>query len=1152
MKKYVSKLSFLLTILLVVQIVFPFFKTFGAEIIGTPQNLTVSFLNTNDIYFRWEAVNSADYYKVYKINDNNKILLSQQSSTLWKKLKAEEGNYNLAVSAVKGVTESEISVPLGFEIKFPKVASPGNIIFSQPDLGIIQITWDSVYEATYYKVYQIINNQKQLVSTQSNTTKKFQGLPEGEYVYEVSAVSDRFGESTNNNQIKVSVVYPKLDAPQGLTYSLNDDFDLQLKWQPVNNATGYKIYQIVNSEKKLVSSTTYTAKNFEDLVEGEYIYEISAISNLLGESQGNNQIKFSVVYPKLTAPQRFSATIENGNGVLLKWDPVQYSTSYRIFEIINGERVLKATTPWTSQRLSGLTEGEHTFEVSAFNDRFGESSERASTKLVVQYPEMLAPNSQIKVLNNSNILVYWPQVNYASSYNVYQIKDDELVFVDNVVSTSYYLPNAHKGRHEFVVTSLNEYFGESSLSNKVTADIKPKLEAPITEAPEVNRDKVKLEWSSVPEADSYNIYKVEDGKLTLVENTKDTNLTIQELSQGNYEFRIVPVTSEGIEGEQYSTVVVEVEQLDTTPPQTVANETTKWVKGEYQVELTATDSQSGVAQTLYSINGSEFAEGTTFTVTEEGVNTISFYSVDNAGNVEEVKTTEVKIDKTAPVTNSDITSDWNNGKVTVKLTATDDLSGVAKTFYSINGSAYTEGNTFTVSKEGITQVSYYSVDNAGNKEVAKIEELMIDNTAPVTKSDINDQWNSDAVKVNLTAIDYLSGVAKTYYSINGSEYFEGTSFTATGEGVIQVSFYSVDNAGNQEAVKTEYVKIDNTAPETVSNVTDKWNTADVTVNLTTTDNQSGVAATYYSVNGSDYVQGTEFTVSDEGINKVSFYSVDNVGNKEGVKTVDVKIDKTAPTTVSNSNDKWNKAEVTLNLSATDHLSGVAKTYYSINGSGIVEGTQFKVNQEGINKVSFYSVDNAGNKEEVQTVEVKIDRTAPVVSWDVANQYALGTSLPLTYRATDQHSGIAKETISVNGQIYENTDSVKLDKPGTYKVVVTITDHAGWTTTLEKSIEVYIPATLIVNPGVIKANAGDFTVKVSLPKGFDTNQIDLSTATLNGVSAKNGTNGLVQQAKNGQFKFNRDDFEWKKGMVTVEFRVLVNGVLVIGSTTVEVK
>lgn len=57
---------------------------------------------------------------------------------------------------------------------------------------------------------------------------------------------------------------------------------------------------------------------------------------------------------------------------------------------------------------------------------------------------------------------------------------------------------------------------------------------------------------------------------------------------------------------------------------------------------------SGVLETLFSLNGSDFQEATTTLVTSEGAHTLDFYSVDKAGNKEIVKQVKFTIDKTAP------------------------------------------------------------------------------------------------------------------------------------------------------------------------------------------------------------------------------------------------------------------------------------------------------------------------------------------------------------------------------------------------------------------------------------------------------------------------------------------------------------------------
>lgn len=95
---------------------------------------------------------------------------------------------------------------------------------------------------------------------------------------------------------------------------------------------------------------------------------------------------------------------------------------------------------------------------------------------------------------------------------------------------------------------------------------------------------------------------------------------------------------------------------DLTPPQTTATPTgtlgnNGWHRSDVLVDLSATDDLSGVLETNYRLNGGDWQElsliSNPLSLTQEGIHTLEYYSVDNAGNNEEVKTLEIKIDKTA-------------------------------------------------------------------------------------------------------------------------------------------------------------------------------------------------------------------------------------------------------------------------------------------------------------------------------------------------------------------------------------------------------------------------------------------------------------------------------------------------------------------------
>ncbi|MBN1281344.1 MAG: choice-of-anchor J domain-containing protein, partial [Candidatus Thermoplasmatota archaeon] len=120
--------------------------------------------------------------------------------------------------------------------------------------------------------------------------------------------------------------------------------------------------------------------------------------------------------------------------------------------------------------------------------------------------------------------------------------------------------------------------------------------------------------------------------------------------------------------------------VDTTPPVTTCTLDGVLEGGIYvsdvTVTLTATDDLSGVNYTMYKLDSGVYVEYTApFVVTDDGDHTVSFYSVDLAGNIETEKTQEFTIQHKAPLV---ITIAGGLGvSATIKNNGTEDLTGVA-------------------------------------------------------------------------------------------------------------------------------------------------------------------------------------------------------------------------------------------------------------------------------------------------------------------------------------------------------------------------------------------------------------------------------------------------------------------------------------------
>jgi len=474
--------------------------------------------------------------------------------------------------------------------------------------------------------------------------------------------------------------------------------------------------------------------------------------------------------------------------------------------------------------------------------------------------------------------------------------------------------------------------------------------------------------------------------------------------------------------------------MDTLPPVSAAPsaggvDLALWHNHSITVNLAASDTGCGMNRISHRIGSGSWVNtpgaAAAVTVSSVGSNRVDYYAVDNLGNIEApYKMVYAKIDLSAPVTSVsggsgvDLTQ-WHKA-VTLTLSAADPLSGVANTFYSVDGGSWTTGLSVTLSTAGDHTVLYRSTDNAGNLEVAKSVHLKIETTAPVTTASSGGEdlslWHNHALTLAFSASDepggsgMTGGLAKTEYQLDGGPWTSGLTLTVSTGGDHAVKYRSTDNAGNVEAEKSLHAKVDTSAPvTTASGADDAWHNAPVTLTFNANDPLSGVAKTEYKIDGGSWTTGSSVTVSSDGDHTVLYRSTDNAGNVEADKSVHVKIDTGAPVTTVDSGGEdltlWHNHAVTLTFAATDP-QGVAKTEYAVDGGAWTTGSSLTVSGDGDHTVLYRSTDNVGNVEADKSVHVKIDTTGPVTAARAASGKK-GHAIKLACRVSDTLSPKAR-------------------------------------------------------------------------------------------------------------------------------------------------
>ncbi|MCX6731998.1 MAG: fibronectin type III domain-containing protein, partial [Candidatus Roizmanbacteria bacterium] len=454
-----------------------------------------------------------------------------------------------------------------------------------------------------------------------------------------------------------------------------------------------------------------------------------------------------------------------------------------------------------------------------------------------------------------------------------------------------------------------------------------------------------------------------------------------------------------------------------------------WHNTDVTVNLSCTDSGSSCDKTYYQINGGSFIEGSNLTLSTDGEYTISYYSVDKAGNTESVKTAAnvVKIDKTLPtvvsVSSDGETYNLASASPTIKITFSEDIYNMPTVevhtnpfIQSVNNCGDSDAKTFCftylLNTEELTHTIYISgaQDKAGNIIVENRDHTFkVDRIAPhlVNKTPFEGWYNT----AQTSTFEYTDGIGiasgnNPTCSINS----EGTNQKCS------VTPNVCDTAGNcnTTSVTSNGADIDLVKPGSIITIPTNPGT-DSTVYIsswsgsirgTASDNLSGVNGVKISIqnagglyfNGSSFAESEEYLLDTtysagswhydgltspiEGSYTIKSHAIDNAGNTESTYTLTIILDKTIPEvaislnpTVGDAANGWYKTQPEVTLTATDtYLDGVEYQWDSKTGAWTTYVAPFKPGSEGAHVLYYRAHDLADNYSDIGVKNIKWNKT----------------------------------------------------------------------------------------------------------------------------------------------------------------------------------
>ena len=564
---------------------------------------------------------------------------------------------------------------------------------------------------------------------------------------------------------------------------------------------------------------------------------------------------------------------------------------------------------------------------------------------------------------------------------------------------------------------------------------------------------------------------------------------IQPANPGSYHLFLWLQDNAGNIDKNSRRVALDAVQWDPIPPELTIDPqgdlgANGWFTSPITVQITATDTGSGLERSEYSLDDAAWRSGDQVQINTDGVHLLSVRAYDVAGNHTAAGPQSLSLDTQPPTTDlalsaTPIVDDWYDDAVTIILTPRDATSGPDATYWRLNNAPWQRGNTIVVSSEGPHTLSYYAVDLAGLRQNPQSLPIHIDRQPPVTSyailpSDGVDGWYTQAVTVTLFPADEGIGVADTLYRINGAAWQHGTTFALSESGEYSVEFYSVDALGHAEDpyLIPNGIHIDTEAPRSPTPI-------DIAPRGWSNDNQfdltlaippdlSGISGLYYKIGAApqNATDGTwrpgggsilrQIQAPAEGRFSAYVWLQDGAGNVDATHVgvwedaLALHYDATPPTTAvqlqgQRGRDDWFTSAVTVTLVATDTLSGVANTTASIDGSPTVTTTQFTLSSADKHTLLFHSADHAGNSEIPQLATIRIDPDPPASPQAVSlspQGWSQTNSFSLSWINPPDLSGIAAGYVKLGAPPISSTDGIPLPPMGT-STLITAPNEGAW-------------------------------------------------------------------------------------------------------------
>ncbi len=338
-----------------------------------PENLTATFDKLYHVYLNWDMVENADVYHVYR---------SDYPDGIFEKITPEEGIADLNTINIKGLVFSfdddgsadsvegqafyyTVSAENGDGESLTGKIVSGWFPYNVPDnppatvsstdgdyLNKIVISWDSVTEASFYKIFRATGNEDPCENPSLGAYEKigsisgtsFDDIDVSQdviYCYSIRACNEQgdssFSQTTKGRADAMGIASPS--APINVTASNGQENQITVYWTRVDDlALFFHVFRCDTADGdygapiSIVSndvSSDYSYSDTDISTDVNYFYKIKAVNDKSESSLSNHAQGLALP----TVPSAPVVTASDGtywNQIEITWTPAERATFYNV------------------------------------------------------------------------------------------------------------------------------------------------------------------------------------------------------------------------------------------------------------------------------------------------------------------------------------------------------------------------------------------------------------------------------------------------------------------------------------------------------------------------------------------------------------------------------------------------------------------------------------------------------------------------------------------------------------------------------------------------------------------------------------------------------------------------------------------------------